>query len=463
MGVRRAETFSWAARGARDLNVYRSAVRQPATAVRRLPPLRGRHDRPASRPGLLPALRPEACGGASSRTHRSARSTPPRACARRGYEVALFDAMLASRRRSGRRRSTASGRGSRCCTRTASTTSPRCACCACAQAALSMMAAARERGIPAIVAGSDATDHPDIYLDAGAHARRRRRRRGDARRGARRHDRVGGAGALGRCAGICMRGANGADRTDAGRASFVGDLDALPRPAWDLVDVERYRRIWLEHHGYFSMNIATTRGCPYHCNWCAKPIYGQRYTARTPGERRRRDRVAEACVPSRSSLDRRRHLRAEAGLDRALRAISVDRARCRRARSSACCAPTASPTATAEALWTRRVPDRLDRRRVGIAARCSTRWRRASAWSRSTRPRARLRAAGIEVGFFLQFGYPGETRDDIEQTLADGPRRAGPTISASRCRIRCRARRSTNGSRRSSATSRTGSTPTISR
>jgi radical SAM superfamily enzyme YgiQ (UPF0313 family) len=28
-----------------------------------------------------------------------------------------------------------------------------------------------------------------------------------------------------------------------------------------------------------------------------------------------------------------------------------------------------------------------------------------------------LRAGGIQVGFFLQFGYPGETRDDIEATL----------------------------------------------
>jgi radical SAM superfamily enzyme YgiQ (UPF0313 family) len=28
-----------------------------------------------------------------------------------------------------------------------------------------------------------------------------------------------------------------------------------------------------------------------------------------------------------------------------------------------------------------------------------------------------LRQAGIEVGFFLQFGYPGETRADIDQTL----------------------------------------------
>ena len=30
------------------------------------------------------------------------------------------------------------------------------------------------------------------------------------------------------------------------------------------------------------MNVATTRGCPYHCNWCAKPIYGQRYAVRSP-------------------------------------------------------------------------------------------------------------------------------------------------------------------------------------
>jgi radical SAM superfamily enzyme YgiQ (UPF0313 family) len=29
----------------------------------------------------------------------------------------------------------------------------------------------------------------------------------------------------------------------------------------------------------------------------------------------------------------------------------------------------------------------------------------------------RLHAAGIQVGFFLQFGYPGETRADIEKTL----------------------------------------------
>jgi radical SAM superfamily enzyme YgiQ (UPF0313 family) len=65
------------------------------------------------------------------------------------------------------------------------------------------------------------------------------------------------------------------------------------------------------------------------------------------------------------------------------------------------------------------------------AARCRTAWigaesgsqRVLDAMEKGTRvdqiaaASRRLHEAGIEVGFFLQFGYPGETRADIEQTL----------------------------------------------
>ncbi len=59
--------------------------------------------------------------------------------------------------------------------------------------------------------------------------------------------------------------------------SIIKDLDTLPEPAWDIIDVEPYKKMWLTNHGYFSLNFVTTRGCPYKCNWCAKPIYGNRY------------------------------------------------------------------------------------------------------------------------------------------------------------------------------------------
>lgn len=59
------------------------------------------------------------------------------------------------------------------------------------------------------------------------------------------------------------------------------DLDALPIPAWDLINMLEYKMHWLQKNGYFSLNMSTTRGCPFKCNWCAKPIYGNRYTSRS--------------------------------------------------------------------------------------------------------------------------------------------------------------------------------------
>ena len=66
------------------------------------------------------------------------------------------------------------------------------------------------------------------------------------------------------------------------KREVIQQLDTLPLPAWDLVDMEHYRTIWKQSGQEFTLNIATTRGCPYKCNWCAKPIYGNRYNAHSP-------------------------------------------------------------------------------------------------------------------------------------------------------------------------------------
>lgn len=66
------------------------------------------------------------------------------------------------------------------------------------------------------------------------------------------------------------------------KREVLKELDFLPLPAWDLVDVDAYRKIWNKAGHEFTLNLATTRGCPYKCNWCAKPIYGNRYNSRSP-------------------------------------------------------------------------------------------------------------------------------------------------------------------------------------
>jgi radical SAM superfamily enzyme YgiQ (UPF0313 family) len=66
------------------------------------------------------------------------------------------------------------------------------------------------------------------------------------------------------------------------KRQVLKDLDELPFPAWDLIDISPYKKTWLNKHGYFSLNFVTTRGCPYKCNWCAKPIYGNRYNSHSP-------------------------------------------------------------------------------------------------------------------------------------------------------------------------------------
>lgn len=280
------------------------------------------------------------------------------------------------------------------------------------QAAVAMIAAARERGCLTIVAGSDATDHPDVYLDAGAQFV------------------VAGEGELTLTAlldtltgrregvpqdvpGLCFRTAKGQlQRSPA--ATLIRDLDALPLPAWDLVDVERYRRMWEARHGYFSMNLATTRGCPYHCNWCAKPLYGQRYTARTAhsvveeiawlSARYAPDHVwiaddifglkpgwieefADGVVARGNLVPFKCLLRADLVTSRIASALA--RAGCRTVWIGA-------------ESGSQRILDAMEKGTTIAQIESAT---------------AALHDAGIEVGFFLQFGYPGEDRADIALTL----------------------------------------------
>ena len=62
----------------------------------------------------------------------------------------------------------------------------------------------------------------------------------------------------------------------------IENLDTLPQPARDLIDVSRYLNVWKETNGYSSITISTTRGCPYGCEWCQDAVHGNSYRQRSP-------------------------------------------------------------------------------------------------------------------------------------------------------------------------------------
>lgn len=193
------------------------------------------------------------------------------------------------------------------------------------------------------------------------------------------------------------------------------DLDAMPFPAWDLVDIEQYRTIWYEHHGYFSMNMVTTRGCPFHCNWCAKPIWGQKYSSRSAlNVVQEMKWLKEYFAPDRiwfmddimgiqdkwieefaDLLDEHNaHIPFKSlnRVDLLLRGNTIP----------------ALARAGATIVWigaesgSQKILDAMDK---------------GTQVEQIYEATQKLHENGVQVAFFLQFGYPSETRADIEKTL----------------------------------------------
>lgn len=62
----------------------------------------------------------------------------------------------------------------------------------------------------------------------------------------------------------------------------ISDIDVLPWPARDAVDIRRYAETWREAHGMGSLSFITARGCPYHCRWCSHQVFGKTHRRRKP-------------------------------------------------------------------------------------------------------------------------------------------------------------------------------------
>lgn len=192
------------------------------------------------------------------------------------------------------------------------------------------------------------------------------------------------------------------------------DLDTLPMPAWDLIDVNLYREAWRGRHGYFSLNMVSSRGCPFHCNWCAKPIWGNNYHARSA-----------RCV-----AQEMHYLKTQYAPDHIWFADDIF------ALSARWTTEFADAVFAVQAQIPFKMQSRCDlMTRDAVAdlkrAGCAYVWMGAESGSQRIldamekgirvsavyEARENLRRNGIRAGLFLQFGYPGETWDDIQATI----------------------------------------------
>jgi anaerobic magnesium-protoporphyrin IX monomethyl ester cyclase len=147
------------------------------------------------------------------------------------------------------------------------------------EAAFTMSRIAKNFGATVLVHGPDASDHYERYLANGADAVMIGESETTLSELSTRLVRKSGR-ELNDIDGLAYMENGTLQRTK--KRKINKHIDTLPFPAWHLVDHEHYRSLWKNRHGYYSINMVTTRGCPYHCNWCAKPVYGQVYHARSP-------------------------------------------------------------------------------------------------------------------------------------------------------------------------------------
>jgi anaerobic magnesium-protoporphyrin IX monomethyl ester cyclase len=189
----------------------------------------------------------------------------------------------------------------------------------------------------------------------------------------------------------------------------------LPRTDRSLIDMAPYRRAWTNAHGYFSTNVVASRGCPYRCNWCAKPISGDKFQLRPAaavaaeiGELKEKHGVQHIWFGDDVFALNHHWIQQFAAEMERQNSILPFKIQSRADLMSEENVEALQRAGCAE-VWmgvesgSQKVLDAMDK-----GLRIST----------VLTARKRLKSAGIRACYFLQLGYPGETWEDIQQTIA---------------------------------------------
>lgn len=272
--------------------------------------------------------------------------------------------------------------------------------------------AARRIGAVAVVHGSDATDNPQLFLDNGFDYVLR----GEAEEALATLCRALLHGdAIPAIDGLVRRDERGRPIQSGERLAKNARWFQLSPPLRNWVNFDPYRDAWLTAHGYFSVNMVSSRGCPYHCNWCAKPISGNKFQLRQAA----------------NVADEMRFLKFSIGADHIWFGDDVFALNHHWVREFAV------EVNRRDAVIPFKIQSRADLMTDETVenlkmAGCAEVWMGVESGSQAVlnamekglslpsviAARRKLAAAGIRACYFLQLGYPGEGWDELQETIA---------------------------------------------
>jgi anaerobic magnesium-protoporphyrin IX monomethyl ester cyclase len=271
--------------------------------------------------------------------------------------------------------------------------------------------AARAAGAVVIVHGSDSTDNPELFLENGFDYVLC----GEAEKTlVQLCTSILNIEAIPEIEGMASLDQAGCLVQNPQRLAKNPAWSELSRPSRDLIDLEPYRAAWTKTHGYFSTNMVSSRGCPYRCNWCAKPISGNKFHLR----------------PAAAVAEEMKQLKVEAGVQHIWFGDDVF------ALNQHWMQEFAEEVTKRDAAVPFKIQSRADLMSEQTvqalkAAGCAEVWMGVESGSQTVLnamdkglslpavivARRRLKEAGIRACFFLQLGYPGETWTELQETI----------------------------------------------
>jgi len=276
-----------------------------------------------------------------------------------------------------------------------------------------MCAAACAAGCMVMVHGSDAADHIEDYLDQGFDAvllGEGEQTVCDLLDAIVRH----GETARWNIPGLAWRDAASRRVVKTASRQPERDLSRLPMPARDLAPIAAYADVWRRSSGYVSTNVVASRGCPFRCNWCAKPIFGNGYSLR----------------PAESVALEIAELKSRYAIEHVWFADDIF------ALNAGWTQEFADAMERHDAVIAFKIQSRADLMRPETVANlaragCKEIWMGVESGAQSVlnamdkglrvekvfTARELLRKHKIRACYFLQFGYPGEGLTEIEQTI----------------------------------------------